>query len=300
MQPCVTILTPTYNRGKLLLRIYESLCRQDCCDFEWVIVDDGSTDNTEEIVNYKLRTRNSKFKVRYFKKENGGKHTAVNLGVKESRGELTLILDSDDELPRNAIKDIKEEWNKAKSIPTSRKQLGGVCGYMAHRNGIVIGKPMVKDFCDEITLRYSRGVQGDMCEVFRSDVLREFPFPEIKDEKFCPESLVWNRIAQKYCMSVFPKVIYLRDYLEGGLTDNIVRIRMQSPIASMMTYQEMTGYDVPFKIKIRSAINYWRFRFCYHKRKNSTICVPALKKIWNILYPIGFLMHIRDVVKKLL
>lgn len=288
----VTVFTPTYNRAKLLPRLYESLCKQTCLDFEWLIVDDGSTDNTEEIINKKLEIRKSKFKVRYFKKENGGKHTAINFGVRKAQGELFLILDSDDELPKDSIENILEEYNRIEDETT----IAGVCGYMSHRNGGIIGKPIFDCIVNSLDLRYKLGVKGDMCEVFRTDVLKEYPFPEIEGERFCPEALIWNRIAQKYKLKVFPKVIYYRDYLEGGLTDNIVKIRMNSPIASMMTYQEMTGYDVPLIVKVKSAINYWRFRFCYQKRMDSNICVPVLRKVWNVFSPIAFLMHLRDVI----
>lgn len=288
----ITVLTPTYNRAKLLPRLYESLCKQTCFVFEWLIVDDGSTDDTEEIINHKLEIRNSKFKVRYFKKANGGKHTAINFGVKKAEGELVLILDSDDELPKDSIENILEEYNNIKEINT----IAGVCGYMAHKNGKIIGKPFVDRIVNSLDLRYRLGVKGDMCEVFRTDVLKKYPFPEIEGERFCPEVLIWNRIAQRYKLKVFPKVIYYRDYLEGGLTDNIVRIRMQSPIASMMTYKELTEYDVPIRIKIRAAINYWRFRSCYQRKKDSNIYIPILRKVWNMFSPIGLLMHLRDII----
>lgn len=288
----VTVFTPTYNRANLLPLLYESLCRQTYVDFEWLIVDDGSTDNTEEIINKKLEIANSKFKVRYFKKGNGGKHTAINFGVKEAEGELFLILDSDDELPPNSIETIVKEYNKV----DGDKTIGGICGYMSHKDGNIIGHPLVDSNVNSIDLRYKLNVKGDMCEVFRTSVLRDYPFPEISGEKFCPEALVWNRIAQNYKLKVFPKVIYYRDYLEGGLTDNIVRIRMNSPIASMMTYQEMTEYKVPTCIKIRAAINYWRFKLCYHKQNSSSVGIPKLQHKWNWFSPIGLLLHLRDII----
>lgn len=289
----VTVLTPTYNRASLLPRLYESLCRQTCKDFEWIVVDDGSVDGTEETIRTLSQESGSDFVIRYIKKSNGGKHTAVNLGVRKAKGELTLILDSDDELPPTAIEDIKEEWGRTKEYQTVGKPVGGVCGYMSHKDGKVIGRPLVEAVCDELSLRYDKKVKGDMCEVFRTDILRRFPFPEIKGERFCPECLVWNRIAQEYSLYVFPKVIYLRDYLAGGLTDNIVRIRMKSPVASMMTYAEMLGYEIPFMSKIKAAINYWRFRHCL-KPENKDIRTPGVSLSWLIFAPIGWLMHLRD------
>lgn len=320
-RPLITVLTPAYNRAKLLPRLYQSLCAQTCPDFEWIVVDDGSTDETFKMFSAGegfmpslkkcstdentwlghfnrflspdnggstrgVGTRPSPALV-YIRKENGGKHTAVNRGVQEARGELTLILDSDDELPPKAVETIKVAWRQCRG---RLKTLGGLCGYMAHRNGEVIGKPMISVCCDELSLRYYYHVAGDMCEVFRTEVLREFPFPEIKGERFCPEALVWNRIAQKYRLYIYPYIIYLRDYLDGGLTDNIVRIRMCSPCASMMTYADLTTYHVPLMVKVKAAINYWRFWYC---RREDTI-VPSIARRWWWLKPLGWGIHRRD------
>lgn len=282
----ITILTPTYNRCDLLPQIYQSLCQQTSPDFEWVVVDDGSTDATGKVVNKMLEAAN--FPLQYFYKENGGKHTALNFGVRKAKGELVLILDSDDQLPPNAVENIEKAYAEVRGD----EAFAGVCGYMAHRNGQVIGSPVVDSDINTIDLRYQLGVGGDMAEVFRKDILLKYPFPEIKGERFCPEALVWNRIAQNYKMQVFSKVIYFRDYLDGGLTSNIVRIRMKSPVASMMTYQEMTTYNVPFKVKVRAAINYWRFWCC--RQDNS---YPVIDSKWLWALPFGVSMHWIDLIK---
>lgn len=131
-----------------------------------------------------------------------------------------------------------------------------------------------------------------MAEVFRTSVLREFPFPEIAGEKFCPEALVWNRIARKYKLYVFSDVVYIFDYLDGGLTDNIVRIRMHSPVASTMTYAELAEYPgMPLRVKMRAAINYWRFRLC--KRRGMSE-FPHLGLRWAWVAPLGAAMYLRD------
>lgn len=282
----ITILTPTYNRCNLLPQIYQSLCQQTSPDFEWVVVDDGSTDATGKVVNKMLEAAN--FPLQFFYKENGGKHTALNFGVRKAKGELVLILDSDDQLPPNAVENIEKAYAEVRGD----EAFAGVCGYMAHRNGQVIGSPVVDSDINTIDLRYQLGVGGDMAEVFRKDILLKYPFPEIKGERFCPEALVWNRIAQNYKMRVFSKVIYFRDYLDGGLTSNIVRIRMKSPVASMMTYQEMTTYNVPFKVKVRAAINYWRFWCC--RQDNS---YPVIDSKWLWALPFGVSMHWIDLIK---
>lgn len=286
----VTIFTPSYNRASLLKGLCESLLKQTCKDFEWVVVDDGSSDNTRQVMADLIRTAD--FPVHYYYKGNGGKHTALNLGVQLAKGELFLILDSDDELPPNSIVDILEAYEEVKD----NAEIGGVCGYMAHRDGKVIGHPEIKGDMSEIDLRYRYHVVGDMCEVFRTEILREYPYIEIPGERFCPEALVWNRIAQIYKLHIFSKVIYLRDYLDGGLTDNIVRIRMNSPIASMMTYAEMTRMEIPWVQKAKAAINYYRFKGCLTEEhaQEAGCAIPFISRCWLWTKPLGMLMHLRD------
>ena len=282
----ITVFTPTYNRGHLLTAIYKSLLAQTSKDFEWVIVDDGSSDDTKIIVNSFIDEK--KIPIIYEYQENHGKHFAVNYGVRLASGQLFLILDSDDELPACSIQIIGEQYATIAGDST----FGGVVGFMSHRNGEIISKGADFRVMDTtyLNIRYNLHVKGDMAEVFKTEVLQEFPFPEIKGEKFCPEALLWNRISTKYQLRYFNDVIYFRDYLEGGLTDHIVRIRMQSPVASMMCYQELTAYPILLKEKIKAAINYWRFRLCAKKGTEK----PKLKWYWNMFMPLGWLMHLKD------
>jgi glycosyltransferase len=291
--PFISILTPTYNRGKLLLPLYDSLKNLTFKDFEWLIVDDGSEDDTEQYALSWIahNIENAEFPIRYIKKSNGGKHTAINRGVREASGELILILDSDDTLPADSLATIAQYYEQCKGY----KDCAGVCGLMAHHDGQLIGTGFPKDPMYESALqfRYAEkgNVTGDLLEVYKTSVMREFPFPEIENEKFCPESLVWNRIANKYKLFCFNKVIYYRDYLEGGLTSKIVKIRMNSPIASTMTYAEMLDYNISLKWKIRSAINYWRFKYCI---SNKALKAPDVKWYWRLFQIIGLLMHLKD------
>ena len=291
--PFISILTPTYNRGKLLLPLYESLKNLTFENFEWLIVDDGSEDDTEQYALSWIahNIENAEFPIRYIKKSNGGKHTAINRGVREANGELILILDSDDTLPEDSLATIAQYYEQCKGY----KDCAGVCGLMAHHDGQLIGTGFPKEPMYESALqfRYAEkgNVTGDLLEVYKTSVMREFPFPEIENEKFCPESLVWNRIANKYKLFCFNKVVYYRDYLDGGLTSKIVRIRMNSPIASTMTYAEMLDYNISLKWKIRSAINYWRFKYCI---KNKSLKAPAVKWYWKAFQIIGLIMHLKD------
>lgn len=266
--PLITILTPTYNRKDLLSRVFESLCNQSCFDFEWLIVDDGSTDGTEQLVETKFKKPSSIFDIRYFKKENGGKHTAVNVGVKNAKGDYIVILDSDDELTSDAIEIISKY-----SVDIKKQEiLGGMAFLMKHKNGKLINKYNKDIFASHnnytikyidtstIDIRYKYHVTGDICEVFKTNILRKFPFPEIKGEKFCPEVLVWNRIGQKYKLRYFEKVIYKRDYLNGGLTSKMVLIRRQSPTMACMCYKEMMHLQIPVIYKLKAMLNFLRYK----------------------------------------
>lgn len=284
----ITVFTPTYNRVQLLSRLFDSLCKQTFKDFEWVIVDDGSADETRSLSLSLPSRKGVVFPIRYFYQENGGKHRAINRGVKEARGELFFIVDSDDILPPDALQMVAEQYEGIKGD----KRFAGVCGLDGTFKGDVIGSGLPAEVLDvsSVAVRFKFGVTGDMKEVFKTEVLREFPFPEIVDEKFCPEMLVWNRIATKYMLRYFNQIIYLVEYQNDGITSNIIKARMKSPIATMMTYSELLNYDVPSMIKMKSAINYWRFRFC---SKAADIPKANWRYYWTL--PIGYLMHLKDL-----
>lgn len=283
----ITVFTPAYNRADLLPRLYDSLKAQTCRDFEWVVVDDGSTDGTEAVVRGFVEE--GLLDIRYFRQENGGKLRAINRGVKEAKGELFFIVDSDDYLPKDSIMDICRVWEDVKED----SRFGGVSGYMGTDENHFLGNgqtaPAVLD-CNALDFRYTHHVEGDMAEVFRTDVLREIPFPEVEGEKFCPEALVWNRIAQKYILRYFHKIIYIAEYQVGGISANMAWWRMESPVASCTHYKELNGYDVPWRIKAKSAINYWRFHACLKKGSK----VPHLPIKWIWAAPLGYLYHLFD------
>ena len=280
----ITVFTPTYNRAHLLGRLYESLCAQRFTDFEWLIVDDGSTDGTASLVQGFIAER--RIDIKYLSQRNGGKHRAINHGVGQAKGELFFIVDSDDYLPADSLQSIATEYAKCDS------SMGGVAGLDATDGGKVIGSGLAQEFieCNSMEIRFKHHVTGDLAEVFKTSVMREFPFPEIDGEKFCPEALVWNRIALKYNLRYFNKVIYIAEYQDGGLTDNIVRVRRQSPVTSTKYYAELLLSSIPWVQKLKAAINYWRFRLCCKKFSK----VPQLPLAWNAVWPLGWLMHLRD------
>ena len=283
----VTVATPTYNRSHLLPRLYKSLCCQTCADFEWLVVDDGSTDDTGHLLESLINE--GTICIRYIRKQNGGKHTAVNLAAQEARGELLFIADSDDWLPPTSIADVIEMYDTIKGDDS----FAGVCGLDEYAHGHLVGSGLTKSVIDASSqdIREKWGVTGDLKEVFRTDLLREYPFPEIPGERFCPEVLVWNRIGQKYKLRYFNKPIYTVEYQTDGLTSAITRARMKSPVATMTTYSEWFRMAKSLTTKLHMAINYWRFAFCAPFRNRVSISGWA-----NLLLPIGLIFYFKDKI----
>lgn len=214
--PLITIFTPTYNREGTLPALYESLKNQQIQNFEWVIVDDGSTDNTSGLVG--AWEKNSPFKITYVRQLNGGKHRAINRGVGLSSGELFFIADSDDWLTHDATKKIEE------NVKPLRMEDG--YGGLVFQKGYSIDTPVGSTFTNDAGYldaksidRTQNGISGDKAEVYYLKILKEFPFPEIENEKFIEEAYVWNLIAlDGNKLRWFNDVIYICEYLEGGLT----------------------------------------------------------------------------------
>ena len=287
--PFITILTPTYNRASLLPRLFDSLLRQTNEDFEWIVVDDGSTDDTREVVANLKEKCGGAFPMGYVYKANGGKHMAINIGAERARGELLFIADSDDLLTDDALETVANSWHDI----SDDKSFAGTAGLditMDTREVIGSGLPQEHIDCNAIDIRYRHHVTGDMKEVFRTEVLREFPFPEFAGERFCPEQLVRFRMARRYRLRYINKPIYIADYQPDGITAGITRARMRNPSASMLTYAELTECPVPFLVKVKAAINFWRFWHC----RTATSVVPRVALRWHWLRPLGWMMHVRD------
>jgi glycosyltransferase involved in cell wall biosynthesis len=257
VNPKITVFTPSYNRAKLLPRVYESLLRQTFQDFEWLIVDDGSTDDTKAVVE---GWSQAPFPVRYVYKENGGKHTAINRGVQEARGEYFVILDSDDWLTDTTLERMVAVWE---GVP-DKARFAEVVGLFAYPEGEVVGTRFPKDVLDsdpaEIQAVYK--VWGDKLACHRTAVLREFPFPEDLG-RFVTESLVWYRIARRYKSRFVNQVWAYKEFQAGGLTDHTVRLRTRGIQATLAYYAESAQLFLerryPLRTVLRSSANYVRF-----------------------------------------
>lgn len=225
----ITVFTPTYNRAYIIDNLYNSLKKQTFIDFEWLIIDDGSTDCTyEKVKNWSAD--NTKFPIRYYKFENSGKQKEINRALDLARGELFFTVDSDDLLTADALDKINQ-WEK--TIPQCEK----FCGF-AGSDGDMTGKAINPIFSEEYVdatffNRYAETgmfIGHDRPWVFYTDVHRQYRYPEFEGEKFIAEAVVWNRMAKDgYQIRCFNDVIYLIEHQEDGYTKKISQILIQSP-----------------------------------------------------------------------
>lgn len=224
----ITVFTPTYNRAYRIETLYRSLQQQSFRDFEWLVVDDGSTDETERLFEKWLEEKND-FLIRYFKTENGGKHRAVNCGLKEAVGELFYIVDSDDYLPNDALEMIDRV---EKTIPFENKSAyAGVAGQKGFENNQAIGSTFEGEFLDITSLeREKYDIRGDKAEVFYTEILKQYPFPEFENERFITECVVWDKIAfAGYKLRFFNRPVMVCEYLEDGLSAKEHQLFLNNP-----------------------------------------------------------------------
>lgn len=228
--PFITIFTPTYNRRNLIERLYQSLLVQTVTNFEWLVIDDGSTDDTEKFFA-KLSSTEHPFPIRYIKQNNGGKHRAINNGVNNASGKLFFIVDSDDYLTENAIETINQ-WTT--TLDNSHKW-AGISGLKGFSKDSVVGQHSESSYVDaKNNERRKYNLLGDKAEVYFTDVLKQHPFPEIPGEKFISEEIVWNAIARDgYYLRWFNEIIYICDYLDDGLTKDNTKDK-NNPIGRLL------------------------------------------------------------------
>jgi glycosyltransferase involved in cell wall biosynthesis len=291
-----TVFTPTYNRASTLYRVYESLKQQTYHDFEWLIVDDGSIDNTSTLIEQ--WKKEAKFPIRYIWQKNQGKHIAFNYGVQEAKGELFLTLDSDDACLPEALERFQHHWN---SIPvTQRSKFAGVTVLCLNQKGKVVGTefPFYVTDSNSIEIHAKYGVIGEKWGFQKTDILKMFPFPEIPDENFITEAIVWHRISKKYkTRFVNEKLrIYYED-TSNSLTNSSIKCRVKNSKSARLYYQEYSSLNLPYIWKYRGVINYIRFSFHAGVNIIDIIKDSQNQDLTTILLVVGFLFYYLDCFK---
>ena len=209
----LTVITTTYNRAYCLHQVYESLLRQDTNNFTWLVVDDGSTDDTNEKVA--AWQAEGKVDIQYAYKPNGGMHTARNLGYELAKTELNVIIDSDDWVAENVISKIINFWNKNK-----RDDIAGIIALDAAPDGKVIGSPMPSEIkeCHFHDFFGKYKGYGDKKLIYRSDLTKLYPYPEYPGEKFYPASYKFMMLDKQYTMLLMDEIVCIADYNPDSMT----------------------------------------------------------------------------------
>ena len=235
MDSKITVLTPTYNRANQLKNLYSSLIMQKNLNFQWIIVDDGSTDDTRIVVQE--FQKNASFPIKYIYQSNKGKHCALNKGISHINTEYTFIVDSDDILTHNAIETFYHDEKKI----NGRDDICGIGYLRGYSDNDVIGDkyPCDYEIADYITIRVNQGVSGDKAEIWKTYDLKNCPFPEITNEIFFGEGYVWFKLALKKKTLFINKIIYITEYLEGGLSKSGRALRIKCPVGGMMNAEIM-------------------------------------------------------------
>lgn len=210
----ITVFTPTFNRAYILTQLYESLRKQTLYSFEWLIIDDGSTDETENLIK-KWMKEDNKFCIRYYKKGNGGKCRAINCALDYAQGRLFFIVDSDDYLIDDAIEKIlKWEGNLSPNV-----KFCGVSGNLGISKSFTLNTIFNSEYYDGTLLDRYRNIDGERAFVFYTKIHKKYKYPEYDNEKFMTEAVVYNRMANDgYKMRYYNDIICVYKYQEDGLT----------------------------------------------------------------------------------
>ena len=281
----LTVFTPAFNRAHTLIRTYKSLQAQTCKDFIWLVVDDGSTDNTAELI-CSWKKENNNFEIQYIYKKNGGMHTAHNTSYENIYTELNVCIDSDDYMPEDAVELILEKWSKIKN-----KGYAGIVGLDADScTGKVIGKDFQKGL-QEITLSgyYAAGGRGDKKQVYRTDIINKYPpYPTFEGEKYFSLSYKYLLIDQDYKLAVLNKILCYVEYQQDGSSNNMLR----------QYYVNPKGFAEWRKIRMRYDLSYKRcIMDCIHYCSSSILCgnknyisQSPYKKLALLCSPAGWLL----------
>lgn len=292
MMQKLTVFTPTYNRRHILNKLYESLKSQTFKDFIWLLVDDGSTDNTQEIVDKWISE--GYLHIEYYYQNNQGKHAAHNTGVLHCKTEYFFCVDSDDYLPSDSLENIIQKFEQ--SNISERIDIAGLIAKRGYslKNPISINFPIdVKEASiKELYKKYE--TKGDLAIIFKTKILREYLFPIFDGEIFVTEGIVYNQISMKYKMVLLGEIIYLGEYLDDGYSRNIIDVHRRNP----------NGYISYLEQELELAADYYETKIaranylagCWIVKKK-----PKLDKIAFIeSFPKAIIIFIKTLAKSTL
>lgn len=281
----LTVFTPTYNRGYILEKVYLSLINQSCKEFIWLIVDDGSTDDTEGLVKGWILER--KISIKYIKQNNMGKYRATNTAIDNCDSELMAFLDSDDYYKSFVVEFVTQNYD----FIMKDKKVAGIIGRRGTEDGCAIGKELN---IDNLKIKYfdlvkKYGFYGDTFRVYKTEILKINKYPEIKD-KFIPENVMLGKIDEVYDMYFVNEIFTVSEYLNDGYTKNINKMYKKNPEGYKLSLIQSVKNKNRLMTKIKVAINYilWCEKYKY---KNPIREFPN-KFMYLVLYPVAKLFKI--------
>lgn len=281
----LTVFTPTYNRAYILKQCYDSLCRQTCKDFVWLIVDDGSSDNTKEIVE-KWMANDNGFEIRYVYKKNGGMHTGHNKAYELIDTELNVCIDSDDFMPDDAVELIVNFWEENKD-----RSYSGIIALDVYKNGQVIGKELPNKKSTTLSGYYQNGGQGDKKLIYRTEIINKYPpYPEFEGEKFVPLDYKYLLADQDYELLIMNKPVCVVEYMEDGSSKNMLRQYYKNPRGFAFMRKVSMKYGTGFLKNFKTCIHYVSSSFISKNRK--FVKESPRKGMTVLATPFGFALYL--------
>lgn len=288
----LTIFTPVYNRGHLIRRVYDSLCRQSSFGFEWLVINDGSTDDTDGTLRDIIANHSLPFAINYISRENRGLMRTINQALDLAKGELFCRIDSDDYATDKLVASVVRYW----PVMAKDEHICSLAFLSQDEYGQTIGRHPFKDLqrCSFTDYRSRFGGTGDRNEVMKTAVFRLFKFPEFEGEKFCPEGLVWNRIAKRYDALYIPEAVYVKDTTSDSITADIYRCLRRNADGVTLYYIEIVkDKSQPIKYRWMNAVKYYRYSSV--SKRASAKEMPLFFVL--TAYPAGVLVRLYDKLK---
>lgn len=288
----LTIFTPTYNRAYILPQLYASLTRQSSHNFEWVVVDDGSEDETESLIQSWKNEK--KIRIVYCKQPNQGKHIAINTGAKLANGELFFIVDSDDYLTDDAVEKVISFWNKEN--PTG--DISGIISYRMFHDKKLVGTSLPAGLkkCKLRETGSKYGSVGDKVVIYRTDIIKRYPYPKFDGERFLGESYVYNQIDDDYDMLILDDRLYYFAYQKDGLSQDFRKLYRNNPNGFLIDFEQSLKYCVGRKAILKQCAHIVCLRIRLKKLSEYMKSTLTLNKL--LALPLGLVLYVKIFLLK--
>lgn len=281
----LTVFTPTYNRAYRLPKLYKSLCNQTNKEFTWLVIDDGSIDDTKEMIE--KWQKEDIIKIRYYFQENQGKSAAHNKGVELTTTELFTCVDSDDYLTDNAVNRIIETWNNI-----SNSNIVGVLAQKVTDKGVnlTLYRQTNKNVGRLKEMYDKKIITGDSMLVYRTDVIKKYKFPKYKNEKFVPEAYLYDLLDQEGGLYVMSDKLYIAEYLSDGYSHSMAKLIANNPNGYIAYIVQRLKFDKSLKSRFLDSIRY--IAICLSARKKHVVRDAPYSLLCILAFPFGYVFYL--------